>query len=790
MASRQVLDSWKEISAYLSRSVMTCQRWERQLDLPIHRLDGTPRARVFAYPDELDSWLTEKLHSREAKAELERTRSRRARRAAAMAAVGLLVLATVGGLAWRLYFHPLVATPARAPSLAVLPFKNNTGDKVWNAWKLALPDLLTIDLRQSKFLDVVKTSNFFQAVGPLAEADAFSSEDLKTMAGKAGVDYVLSGSLQKAGDKAVLVGLVHDARTGQMTGSPRAVCRAENNVFSSVDELSRNVRKILNLSARQIRGDIDRRVARISTDSPEAFRLYSQAYRIQGQLKFDQAISPLQKAVELDPRFGLAYRALFHACRAMSRTEETRRYGEMAVRWAGRIEERERYLFLADYFEFEELDKAKAREAYRKLDAHYPYDLTNLGLAEHSMGREEWGQAVPVLERLLLRYPGRSSVVRTLLTCYRSVGRYADAVKLLDDLTGAVAEPGTDANSLLGIRRSLALSQGQFDIAHDCAERMKAANPNILSYLSNEGFVYFLQDDLSNAEAMYRQMAESDNIRFQRDGYNYLAAVSLSRGRIEEAKQRIRRAIELCHSLEAYGPDMERPYRHFLAYLERLSGRLPEALKEAELACGDGEIKSLGPFTLQQLHLRALITLEMNRSEDFEKQVEAIKGYLIPDRSPWGAPRFMRVYYHLLGHRELRKGQYDLAIRYFWKAADLISTLAARSMDADHAKYFYDLAEAYRRSGDLPAAVVMYEKVILPTVSREFSGDLYARSHYWMGLDSELRVRGTEAPALAQERRLKAIGHYRKFLELWKDADPIFPEVEDARKRLAALEAH
>src|SRR5437588_795989 len=54
--SSELLNSWKEIAAYLHRGVRTVQRWESELDLPGRRPSGRSRSAVMAMRSELDEW--------------------------------------------------------------------------------------------------------------------------------------------------------------------------------------------------------------------------------------------------------------------------------------------------------------------------------------------------------------------------------------------------------------------------------------------------------------------------------------------------------------------------------------------------------------------------------------------------------------------------------------------------------------------------------------------------------------------------------------------------------------
>ena len=62
------------------------------------------------------------------------------------------------------------------------------------------------------------------------------------------------------------------------------------------------------------------------------------------------------------------------------------------------------------------------------------------------------------------------------------------------------------------------------------------------------------------------------------------------------------------------------------------------------------------------------------------------------------------------------------------------------------------------------------------TVGRWDFGDLYAKGFYWLVKIAE-----------AQKDKGRARRNYEKFLDIWKDADPGFSEVDDAKARLASL---
>jgi tetratricopeptide (TPR) repeat protein len=54
---RSRLETWKEVAAYLGKDERTVRRWEAERGLPVRRLPGDSRSRIYAETSDLDRWL-------------------------------------------------------------------------------------------------------------------------------------------------------------------------------------------------------------------------------------------------------------------------------------------------------------------------------------------------------------------------------------------------------------------------------------------------------------------------------------------------------------------------------------------------------------------------------------------------------------------------------------------------------------------------------------------------------------------------------------------------------------
>lgn len=247
------------------------------------------------------------------------TRGQRIRSGRLLLAV--MVVAAIAGLLWP---GPGTITLDRAregvapPSIAVLPFDSLSDDPAGDYFADGVTDDLITELAKNPALLVISRDSSFVYRGRPA--------DLRDVARRLGVHYVLRGSVRRAGDRVLLNAQLVDARTGHHLWAEHYDSELRQ-VFALQDEIARNVFFVL-ASATRAPESPDAGTAR--SRSPEAYD-----YFLHGRNRFflyaskrdnQQAREFYQKAIELDQDFAVAYAMLAwtYAFEAMNGWSEVR----------------------------------------------------------------------------------------------------------------------------------------------------------------------------------------------------------------------------------------------------------------------------------------------------------------------------------------------------------------------------------------------------------------------------------------------------------------------------------
>jgi len=686
-------------------------------------------------------------------------------------ALGTIALAVIVLIVLRLLPRKQFAPPPPSgkPSLAILYFENLSGDNSLDPWKTALTELLITKLSQSKYINVLSSDRIFSLLRRLnlQEARKYSTEDLVKVADESGATYTLSGSLMKAGQKIIMTLTLQKPRTGEVISPLNAECSGEEEIFPKVDELARAIKSDLNLTPDQVASDIDKEVGQITTSSPEAYKYYSEGRKYHNNGEYRMSISSIEKAVAIDSGFAMAYRSLANAYSNLGYSTEAKKCFQKAFELSDRVSDRERYIIQGDYYRESEKTYDKAIDVYDRLLKVYPEDsIGNNNLSILYFDLEEWDKAIALHETLIQNKDDSFYSYVLIADLYCAKGLY-DKSREAPELY--INRFGDNFN----IRWALGyinFFQGKYAPALLELEKALELNPRDNDSVSLRGYVYLCQGDFREAEQDFQRLLDSEEKSYHLRGRVGFASLYHLEGRFGEAKKQLHSGVEEAKELSAW--DSETAMHLKLAYLEMRSGNYEQAIKECDRARSLAAANELSNRERWSLLAKAMIFLEMNEMEKAQQIAAELKSMIEKQMNK----KLVRMSGFLSGMIELRENKPRQAVEYMSKAVSLLPFQYYG--DKEDALFLDGLAQAYYRSGDLDNARQEYEKITSLSAGRTAWGDIYAKSFYMLGKIAEQH--GDKAHARE---------NYQKFLDLWKDADPGQPEVEDARKRLAGLKA-
>jgi serine/threonine protein kinase len=687
----------------------------------------------------------------------------------ALPAAALFVLVVLTILGIRLLGRKsLMPAQSGKPSLAVMYFENITGDAGLDHWRKALPMLLTTDLSQSKYVNMLPSDELYDLLNKLDQLNAtsYSSRVLKEIAARGRVNHILLGQLTRAGDSFRLSYTLKKFGGGETVGSGWVAGQGAESFYPMIDALTRKVKEDLKLTRTEIADDIDVELGKITTSSPEAFLLYAEGREYHHKRDHAKSIELMKKAVAIDPGFAMAYRSMAMSYNNTYMNAESDKWMRKALELSDRVSERERLLLEADYYSQHERTTPKAIEALERFLAIYPDNaFASTKLAYLYLGDENWDKTIEFCQQAIRNNAGTYYPYSYLATAYEALE--------MPEKAKSAAELGIrtvgDNDSLRIDLADYYMYQGRFKEAFEETAKSVALSPESVGSRMSQAHLFLFQGDLIGAAAEVEKFLKLNDPSARLYYLWEMAMLAILQGKFNDARALAGQGIEALDKLgEIFFASQ---FRLASAYCLFRMGRGSEALRECDRVLKDSLEIDNGSIQRRALQMRGWFLAAAGAGADARRaagELGALAGQAMNPNEAW------RVDF-IFGEIELHEGNWTAAIERLKKAGSKIYHEYAYPGD-EQALYLEPLALAIYRSGDVDKAKELYGRITGLTTGRLYYGDIYARAFYSLGRIAEQK--GDNASAR---------GSYEKFLILWKDADPGLSEVGDAKRRLADL---
>ncbi|MEN8154404.1 MAG: tetratricopeptide repeat protein [Acidobacteriota bacterium] len=763
------LDSWKEISLYLDRSEKTCRNWATSLGLPIHRIGKSPKARVFAYKNELDTWLKEIDDSKIA----EKGGNKFSIPVKAITILSLTIIIVISVLLIIKRKPALVISPVdpgTRPTLAVVDFENKSGDKELDNWRDAFSELLTIDLSQSRYIKVLRSDEVYcikKKLGIL-ESRKYSSDDLKAIAKKGGASYILKVSYFEAGESFMITAILINMASEETISSLSVKAETEKDIFSRVDHLTKEIKSKLKLSDLQISGDLDHKIEQITTSSLEALNYYKKGLMHLHAGKFRKSINLMEKAIVLDKEFALAYISIAYSYGVIGYSKRRDDYLKKAYKFSHRLPEREKAITRGKLYSNSEKTIPEAIKIFKKMLQFNPEDKIAIeALSKIYENMEDFDNAVEFGKKRIETNPSILFPYYGMACIYQKMGRYDKAWEVLKSCIKNVGEHNFIR---IGLAEVL-MFQGKLDQALLEIEKAIALAPDSWPIYIREGDIYLYKGDFINAKKAYRKLLKFKEKSVQSSSLIFNAIIYSAQGRLIETEKILRNIFPYTEKNKLFLK--KRLLHEYLIYIYFINDEYKKCLKEIDEIISIAEKMKKPVWEKMGRFYRAMVFLKTGPESEALKSESELTSW-VRNRANKNLIRWL---YLFRGIKEKRNGNLSKAIKFFNKAISLL--LSESVFDIEQISIFFNrIAHAYQESGKIDKAKEMFHKVTSLTHGRFFCSDIYAKSFYQLGKIYQ-----------EQNKKDKAVKNYTKFIKLWKNCDPQFrPMVEDAGNRVKELQ--
>jgi len=697
----------------------------------------------------------------------------------------VIAIAIIGVIIWQLLPQKeAVLAPKIENSIAVISFKNQTGDPAYDYLQEVIPNLLITNLENTglfyvatweRMQDILKQMGVKQT--PIIESDLGFE-----LCRRAGIKAIAIGTFSMAGDVFTTDVKVLDAETKDLLKGVNTKGKGADSILESqINELSRDISLALGAGMDKVEA-AQLNIKDITTQSLQAYEYFLKGKEACNSWYWEDTKKNLEKALEIDPTFAMAYVYLAWAYFELGEDKAGEETIEKAMAFSDKTSQKDRLYLEALYAMIFDQDPEKPITILNELIKKYPEEKWAL----HMLGdflrstRSDFPGAYAQFEKWLELDPQDANAINHLISVSIQMRDWKKAEEFIK-MYEAVAPP--DAANLL-IQAEMYIRMGQVDKAIAKNREALEIQPDLFYALGSLAYLYYLKEDYEEAMKWANEFVSrvsspgmKSNAYHTRGRYHYwggsyndaLGDFTLAEKMADEAESRYYKYRALVGKGYVYLAKKE-----FELSQKSFGNALKISLKDSPMYVPNNRAYiacHMGILALEQGDISS-VNARLSELMSLLPEIKAV----IEDKVIIGLMGDL-----LQGEVLLAQGSLDAALvagqracgpeSPYWK--DLPPYLGR------YWSYYIDLiARIYAERGDVGQAIQEYERLFKMSISGVPSFLIHPLYHYRLGL---LYERANEAA--------KAKAQYEKFLDLWKDADPGIAEVEDARKRLAGLKS-